>query len=487
MPQRHNDNLRTLPPHWIGIRKNWQKMPGPVQRHLVSLPPSLLKTHALLIGATESGKTNLVHHFIAQDVKLSESFCVLDPRGDLVASTLTLCAGNVDPRRICLLDLREKLRPCGFNPLSGKGESYFRALNVLDVIASESDSWGVQIAETTRNVLMLLAESGQTLTRLEDAFYDRQFLHQCVAACRTHQVRSFWQRYDEMSPDKQSALAGPVLNKVSLLLATETLRRILGHSNPIDLGEKLNTRGSILLISLAVDEMHGAGRMLGRLVLSSICREIFARVNIPEARRNRVRLYVDEFEHFGLSEFETILAEGRKFGLSLVLAHQTLAQLSPKMRSVILNGVGVKVIFRTGREDGATLSKDLTGDPSRIDFTNIPTGTAALWRKGMSAIPIEINEPIVRSDSSRSDRVRHFIQAVRRQNREFIVSRPTLPFISVVDPRVETRSEPRPEPIAQPKSRTSELKAKPAQKVLKEDSAIKNVSHSDAVEDWLCG
>ena len=149
-----------LPENWIGVLAEWQNSGKPFWDQLVSITPSQLTTHALLLGATGSGKTNLLHHMIAQDIERGQSLCVLDLRGDLVASVLELCAGRVDPRNVCLIDLREKTRPTGFSPLYGPGEPYFRALNVLDVLEAESESWGVQLSETLRNALMLLAEAG---------------------------------------------------------------------------------------------------------------------------------------------------------------------------------------------------------------------------------------------------------------------------------------------------------------------------------------
>lgn len=260
---------------------------------------------------------------------------------------------------------------------------------------------------------MLLAHTGHRLTRLEDLFYDRRFLAACVAACRLESVAAFWTRFADLSRDRQAALATPVLNKVSLLLATDTLRSILGHERPLDLGAHLNSQGSVTLVSLAVDETHSAGLMMGKLALSSICREIFARVEIPQANRVPVRLYVDEFEHFGMDEFETILAEGRRFGLSLVLAHQTLAQLSPKMRSMVLGNVGMKFVFRTGREDSAVLSRDITGDPRAADFTALPTGECGMWVRNVSGLThVEVNAPIVRHDGSRSPEEESFRNAV---------------------------------------------------------------------------
>jgi hypothetical protein len=184
------------------------------------------------------------------------------------------------------------------------------------------------------------------------------------------------------------------MNKVSLLFATDGLRRLFSHPAPLDLAKHLNTKGSVLIVSLAADELSGAGRMVGNILLNSIRREVFARIKIPEKNRNPVQLFVDEFEHFDSSVFEDFLAEARQYRLSLIIAHQTLTQTSPKFRSLMLNGVGVKVFFRSGREDGVILSKDLTGDAKAIDFNNVPVGEAFVWKKGKGYEHVVVNAPL---------------------------------------------------------------------------------------------
>ncbi|KAA0231988.1 MAG: DUF853 family protein, partial [Armatimonadetes bacterium] len=112
----------------------------------------MLATHGLIIGATGSGKTNLLHHLIAGDLMRGQSIVVLDARGDLALATVELAArAGVDPKDLRFFNLREKDQPLGFNPLAGNGEPYYRALGLIDAVAAESESWGVQLAETFRN------------------------------------------------------------------------------------------------------------------------------------------------------------------------------------------------------------------------------------------------------------------------------------------------------------------------------------------------
>lgn len=400
----------TIPPHWIGIVKGWPDLCQSLGEALVTLPPHVLATHGLIIGATGSGKTNLLHHLIAGDLMRGKSIVVLDARGDLALATVELAArADVDPTDVRFFNLREKDQPLGFNPLAGNGEPYYRALGLIDAVAAESESWGVQLAETFRNAALLLAETGSPITKLDGLFHNRAVRRGLIARASSEPLRAFWSRYDSLSADKQSVLASPVLNKVSALLSTVGLRRMYGHPAPVDLAEHLGTPGSVTLVSLAVDELHSAGWMTGSIMLSSICREVFSRATVAESQRNPIRLYVDEFENFAMRDFESILAEGRRFGFSIVLAHQTLAQLTPKLRSVILGNVGVKVVFRTGYQDAEVLNRDLAGIKGAFDLPSLPVGEAVLWRRGEFPFQIEINAPLIDDVGSVSQSAREFL------------------------------------------------------------------------------
>lgn len=412
MSERIRSARRTvpIPDHWVGMVKGWPDLCQSLGEALVTLPPHVLSTHGLIIGATGSGKTNLLHHLIAGDLMRGRSIVVLDARGDLAVATVELAArAGVDPTDVRFFNLREKDQPLGFNPLAGNGEPYYRALGLIDAVAAESESWGVQLAETFRNAALLLAETGSPITKLDGLFHNRAVRRDLIARASSEPLRAFWSRYDSLSADKQSVLASPVLNKVSALLSTVGLRRMYGHPAPVDLAEHLGTPGSVTLVSLAVDELHSAGWMTGSIMLSSICREVFSRATVAESQRNPIRLYVDEFENFAMRDFESILAEGRRFGFSIVLAHQTLAQLTPKLRSVILGNVGVKVVFRTGYQDAEVLNRDLAGVKGAFDLPSLPVGEAVLWHRGELPFQIEINTPLIDDVGSVSQSAREFL------------------------------------------------------------------------------
>jgi hypothetical protein len=391
MAQR-NQNLDD---YWIGIAKDWQLSGYSPAEQLIALTDWMLRTHLLAIGGTGSGKSTLFLNLIYRDIFHNRSLVVVDPRGDLVKSVINLCAAmGVPAERIRLLDLSERERPHGFDPLGGSGEPYFKALNVYDVLQDQAESWGPQLGETIRCGLLLLAEAKQPLSRFEQLFYRPDLLDEWLSMCTNNSVINFWRRFQELSKDQKSGMIVSAMNKMSLLFCTESMIKVLSHPNPIDFGAHLNRPGSITLISLAVHEGHKSARMLGSLLLSHISREIFSRVDQMPHERNPVRLYVDEFEHFVSEDFDTILVEGRKFNLSCCLAHQTLSQLTPKIRSTVLNNVGVKFVFRCSNADAVTLCKDIAVDPREVDLNNMPPGEALMWVRGYEPEIVELNEPI---------------------------------------------------------------------------------------------
>lgn len=374
-----------------------------------------LALHTYLLGSTGCGKTTSILRMLERDLRYSHSVVVIDLRGDLIERVLGMCdAMKIDVSRIRLIDLRGSGGTrYGFNPLNGHGDPSVRALHVLDLLAHESSSWGVQLEDTLRSALLLLAMAREPLTKLSELFYDRSFRNACLGRITDGPVVAFWQRFDTLAPARQETLILPVLNKIAPLLAVPVLRDALSNEHAIDLYEVTNAPGSVLLVSLAVDELQRSGRLFGSLVVSAIAREIMARVNIPEPKRNPVRLYVDEFENMASETFESLIAEGRRFGLSLVLSHQTLAQLPTRLRSVIRNNVATQVIFRCGFEDAATLTREL-GDEWEWPIRDIPVGCAYVLSRSGASTFIRCCPPDDQSVRGDPKRIRQNV-AVERQ------------------------------------------------------------------------
>ena len=68
-----------------------------------------------------------------------------------------------------------------------------------------------------------------------------------------------------------------------------------------------------------------------------------------------MHVYLDEFQYFLTDAAAETLAQGRKFGLALTMAHQHVGQLATgsqrfgtKLLDAVLGNAATKLLFRTG-------------------------------------------------------------------------------------------------------------------------------------------
>ncbi|HLO98334.1 MAG TPA: TraM recognition domain-containing protein, partial [Fimbriimonas sp.] len=197
----------------------------------------------------------------------------------------------------------------------------------------------------------------------------------------------------------------------------------------IDLPSVLRQPGSILLVSLAVDELQRSGRMFGSLLVSAIAREVMANIDL-DRRRNAVRLYVDEFENMASEGFESLIAEGRRFGLTLVLSHQTLAQLTPKLRSVIRNNAGIQIIFQCGFEDASTIAREFPEDIDAEAIRELEVGQAFVMYRDGDIVEVEFHPPKRTQESD----LRAFTRSLYKQGKSDAPSQDSEPDSSDPEP-----------------------------------------------------
>lgn len=359
----------------------------------IAIPDRL--RHTYILGATGSGKTNLLIQLIDRDIKAGRSVVVMDMRGDLIDGVLNRHAERIDPAKLALIDLRNPVVSSGLNPFQTAHDPYGAALHIHAILRSSAESWGVQLDETLRCSLIALSYSRRSLADLPRLLSDASFRSGVVTSNPDQQVADFFAKFEQLSTDRQIAWTLPVLNKVSAFLSHPTIRSILADRAPADLVRTLDQPGSITLVALATDRMHGLAGTFGCLVVSAVENAVMARVDTPEEQRNPVHLYLDEFENFQSPAFESILAEGRRFRLGLTLSHQNLHQLDTKLRHTITNNAATRIYFRTGHVDARELGGELEAfgiKDAAKSLLRLPVGEAFVIDSGSTARHIAVHE-----------------------------------------------------------------------------------------------
>ena len=98
------------------------------------------------------------------------------------------------------------------------------------------------------------------------------------------------------------------------------------------------------------------------------------RASIVEDERVPFFLYVDEFQNYVSQSFESVLSEARKYGINLVVAHQYVGQLLPKVQQAVLGNIGSIISFRVGGDDATKLKPEFAPIFDVKDMINLGVG-----------------------------------------------------------------------------------------------------------------
>jgi hypothetical protein len=314
-----------------------------------------------VLGKNGTGKSSLLTHLIAQDMRAGHGIGVLDPHGDLIVDVLaTLPKDRKDD--VILLDLQDVEFPFAFNVFACAHPD-----NPLDVAQTAElvtavfkRVWGEGIGPRSQDLLentvyTMIANPGATLDDVPRFFSDQATRRRMVRRVQNDVVRSFWQEeFDQLKPANQQQITAPLLNKVRAFLRHPVLRNIVRQPTAPDFDEILLKR-KILLVRLD-QQLEEASSLLGTLITRRLLQAAFARATLSQ--RSPFFLYADEFQRFATPDFGTLLQEARKFGIGTVLAHQLRSQLDRELRSFVL-GAGTIICFQLTSEDAREMIREI--------------------------------------------------------------------------------------------------------------------------------
>jgi hypothetical protein len=334
---------------------------------IVRIPERVRLTHTHVIGSTGAGKSKLLEHMIRQDIIAGRGVCLLDPHGgaadSLYRSILTwLAESGLEQRRtIHLIDPNAPKYTVGFNPLARPDAGTEYSVIAALTLEAVERAWGDEDTlrkPNIRRVLMttfkVLAELGCTLAEaryLYDRFDRLGFRAYAIEHTRDEEVRADLVDIDFQASERNSQrfdieVLGPI-NRLAEFVSSPTLRAIVGQTTRLlDIRAAMDG-GHIILANLqGGDRVHDPDtRLLGLL----LTRFLFFHAKRRTYWSRPFFVYLDECQRYLSGEIDAILAEVRKNGVGVILAHQWLRQLGETddaTRAAILNAPTTKLVFR---------------------------------------------------------------------------------------------------------------------------------------------
>jgi len=323
---------------------------------VLQVPSKYRSTHMYIVGASGSGKTSLLKNFLVQDVENGIGFCVIDPHGDLINDLIPSLKKRTE--QTLVLDLSDTDHMLAYNVLERR-EGVLVAEQVAKLILAFKriweDSWGARMEDILRHTLTLLVEQGYTLAEFDKVLIDSDFRRLLVERSDIDQTKEYFLgRYNTWNPKERSMFIESSLNKISAFMADRRIGARLSQPESSFNIKEIMDSGGILLVNLAKGRLAGNADLFGALLMADIEMSFLTRTG----ERRPFALYVDEFQNIATESFDTVLAEARKFGLCLTMAHQSLKQLDDKLLSLILGNAQTQIYFRVARQDAERLSKE---------------------------------------------------------------------------------------------------------------------------------
>jgi hypothetical protein len=173
-------------------------------------------------------------------------------------------------------------------------------------------------------------------------------------------IRQFWaEEYAGYDPRFQREAIAPIQNKVGQFLLNPVIRNILGQVRcKVSIPFVMDNR-RIFIANLSKGQIgQDKANLLGSLLVTQFQLGAMARAKQSEANRRDFYLFINEFQNFATESFASILAEARKYRLSLVLSHQYVEQLPSPIRHAVFGNVGTLIVFRIGHTDAEEVGKE---------------------------------------------------------------------------------------------------------------------------------
>ena len=349
--------------------------------------------HLYLVGQTGTGKSTLLRRLIAQDIEANQGLALLDPHGDLAEELLC----HIPRRRIddvVIVDPSDHEHPVAFNPFYRvpPDEQPLVAANTISAFKHVwSDSWGPRLEYILYNAVAALLAAPDNMRPsfigVARILVDKPYREQILRHVTDGRVVSFWHGEFDTWNDRQVAEAlSSVQNKIGQVLSNPFVRNIIGQWRPtVDL-DALMAKKRILIVRLPKGAMGTEpAHLLGALLVSGLLQSAMRREAVAD--RAPFHMYVDEFQNFTSDAFATILSEARKYGLTLTIGHQYLAQMPPSIREAVFGNVGNILSFRVGAADADELASQFGTVPAHA-FRDLERGEVVVrLTQGGSSMP----------------------------------------------------------------------------------------------------
>lgn len=386
-------------PRWGGgrpypLRRGWLALAAPFPIAIDASDDPRLR-HAVLLGASGSGKTAALARLARDALREGRSVVLFDVHGDL-APRVVGGSGPVVHDRLVGIDVVGTpsavpgLSVFGPVPPADREALVAHLVAAFKRLSTENGEtfWGFRLERLFETFLHVVQEQGGDLVDLWSLLTDPRRREAARLTTARPEVARFLDELDALVR-RQPEFLWPAASRVAKVVGSPILTALLApREGTADVGSCLRAGGSALW-RLPIGELGPEGVTFAVTLL--LTRAYLEQVRRAETSGTapglRVLFVLDEAHLFPSRLLSEIVAEGRKFGLGLVLATQYPARLAPELREALTGAAGTVYLFRipwaTAAGTGAWVGLD--AETSLRTLPALPPGWAVVGSTGPGA------------------------------------------------------------------------------------------------------
>jgi hypothetical protein len=340
--------------------------------YLTSAPFSVdTSRHINVEGGSGVGKSTLLINLFIEHIRQGHGGLFIDPHGD-TADQIARLIPKSRMRDFIWIDPDATHVP-PFNPLHFRNgeelelgkESLFTTFKSL-----AGSAWGDESARVIINAIDAVCErfTHPTPVHVFRFMADDKFRERVLKESENPLLKMFKEQYDDkLRESEQMSKFSPPINKVGKLLRPSIIT-IIGQTKSLNFLDVMNKRRIVVCRFSKGRLGEEIAQILGSLVVSMV--SISALKREKQKKRPPFLMVVDEthnFTHGG--RFNTLLAEGRKFGIALVSGTQGMYQL-PFARDLLAN-CPTQIVFNSSGEDAELMAKNWGEESKAREITGL--------------------------------------------------------------------------------------------------------------------
>jgi DNA-binding NarL/FixJ family response regulator len=353
------------------------------EEKLIRISPSDLLKHIYITGQTGTGKTTLLYGMILERIYSGNGVAVIDPHGDLIKDIQS----NIPENRMNDVII--------FNPGSNDNDIFINLLEfdkdkpeqksfiineilkIIDDVYDLGRTGGPLFEQYFRNAFLAIMSVENEQYTIEDVakfFLDNKFRLEILNNCPDDNLIAFWNPMAAIYGDASLQNVTPyIISKLTLFSDNHYVKKIISaKSTNINFREIIDNN-KILLVNLSKGKLGSMNTVfLGRILFNKLLMAAYSREDIPENERMDFTFFIDEFHNFVSSDLESAMSEVRKYHIALVLANQTLSQLSSSILASVVGNAGSHIFFRQGINDVYKIADLYSSQFSAQQILNLP-------------------------------------------------------------------------------------------------------------------